>query len=65
MSEFTQGFVWGIVLVLIALIITIQIFPNPFMYDCGCGAMSSMCGQCIRGGNLSSPICSAFLSGAP
>lgn len=41
-------------------LILIRLF-SPIDLDCGCGAMSSMCGQCIRGGNLSAPICGAFL----
>jgi len=62
MNDFWTGFFYGVICIFIALVITAQFITNPFMIDCGCGAMSSMCGQCIKGGNLSEPICSYFVN---
>lgn len=56
-GAFIFGFCLGVIGVLLCLI---YIHPDPFLVNCGCGAMSQMCGECIRGGNLSAPICGAF-----
>lgn len=51
----------GIIVGAIILLFVLHTFqPNPIMVDCGCGAQSAMCGQCIKGGNLSAAICGAF-----
>jgi len=65
-DEYMYGAVFGCTLTLIIIALYfIIVHPEPFMFDCGCGASSHMCMQCINGGNLSAPICHAFTGASP
>lgn len=65
-TEFIEGMVAGSIITVIAIFAYfVFVHPEPYYVDCGCGAMSQMCRQCIDGGNLSAPICNYFVRGAP
>ena len=60
-SSGIEIFIAGVAIGAVAILVFFAVFhPAPIFMDCGCGAMSAMCGQCIHGGNLSAPICGAF-----
>lgn len=61
MTDFTDGLVIGLIIGMASLTVGIMVFhPDPWYVDCGCGAASQMCMQCINGGNLSASVCGAF-----